>query len=278
MVRLDVRSARHAGFTQFELAIILAVVGMLAALEVPRFLESVERAKASEAFAYLSAVRSAQERYLALHGEYSPDLSQTRPPRSSAAILHSQSPGARRNGADEQLMVAHVDPSQPGPLWPVHSRLHRRGFRPGKVGNPEAAGHQPVHHDRRQSLMPQRLTRLIQASSRLLADIHHRPPAGQPLLRLVGEGPDVPAGRVIPGAVPLVDHVKLESGHGGGVEPIDLVLALLERNNPGVITEIDEAGNERVVSRDPAGEAGEEEAISGCMNGLISRGRPSSQH
>jgi type IV pilus assembly protein PilA len=74
MLGPDVRSARRAGFTHFELAIILAVVGMLAVLEVPRFLESVEKAKASEAFAYLSAVRSSQERYLALHGEYSPDL------------------------------------------------------------------------------------------------------------------------------------------------------------------------------------------------------------
>jgi Tfp pilus assembly protein PilE len=42
----------------------------LAAFGVPRFLKSVERTKASEAFAYLSAVRSAQERYIAKEGVY----------------------------------------------------------------------------------------------------------------------------------------------------------------------------------------------------------------
>jgi Tfp pilus assembly protein PilE len=37
---------------------------------VPRFLQSVERAKAAEAFAYLSSVRAAQERYQARQGTY----------------------------------------------------------------------------------------------------------------------------------------------------------------------------------------------------------------
>lgn len=43
---------------------------MLAAFGVPRFLQSVEKSKASEAFNYLSAVQSAQERYIAQNGIY----------------------------------------------------------------------------------------------------------------------------------------------------------------------------------------------------------------
>jgi type IV pilus assembly protein PilA len=43
---------------------------VLAAFGVPRFLKSVERTKASEAFSYLSAVRAAQERYIAKEGIY----------------------------------------------------------------------------------------------------------------------------------------------------------------------------------------------------------------
>ena len=53
------------GFTLVELAVVIVIIGVLAAFGVPQFLKSVERSKAAEAFNYLSAVRSAQERYLA---------------------------------------------------------------------------------------------------------------------------------------------------------------------------------------------------------------------
>jgi len=58
------------GFTLVELAVVIVIIGVLAAFGVPQFLKSVERSKAAEAFNYLSAVRSAQERYLAKEGVY----------------------------------------------------------------------------------------------------------------------------------------------------------------------------------------------------------------
>lgn len=60
----------RGGFTLVELAVVVVIIGVLAAFGVPRFLESVERSKASEAFGYLAAVRSAQERYQAREGHY----------------------------------------------------------------------------------------------------------------------------------------------------------------------------------------------------------------
>jgi type II secretory pathway pseudopilin PulG len=57
-----------------ELAVVIVIIGVLAAFGVPRFLKSVERSKAAEAFSYLAAVRSAQERYQAQNGTYSSDL------------------------------------------------------------------------------------------------------------------------------------------------------------------------------------------------------------
>ena len=68
-------SGTRKGFTLVELAVVIVIIGVLAAFGVPRFLKSVERTKASEAFAYLSAVRGAQERYIAKEGIYADEIS-----------------------------------------------------------------------------------------------------------------------------------------------------------------------------------------------------------
>ncbi len=66
---------QRKGFTLVELAVVVVIIGVLAAFGVPRFLQSVERSKASEAFAYLSAVRTAQERYHAREATYADQVS-----------------------------------------------------------------------------------------------------------------------------------------------------------------------------------------------------------
>ncbi|MCE5277747.1 MAG: prepilin-type N-terminal cleavage/methylation domain-containing protein [Planctomycetaceae bacterium] len=62
------------GFTLVELAVVVVIIGVLAAFAVPRFLASVERSKAAEAFNFLSSIQAAQERYHARQGTYADDL------------------------------------------------------------------------------------------------------------------------------------------------------------------------------------------------------------
>jgi type IV pilus assembly protein PilA len=62
------------GFTLVELAVVIVIIGVLAAFAVPRFRASVERSKAAEAFNYLSSIQAAQERYHAKQGTYASDL------------------------------------------------------------------------------------------------------------------------------------------------------------------------------------------------------------
>lgn len=64
----------QAGFSLVELTIAVIVIGVLATFAVPRYMRTVERAKAGEAFAYLSEIASSQARYNAQHGEYSSTL------------------------------------------------------------------------------------------------------------------------------------------------------------------------------------------------------------
>ncbi len=64
------RKPSNAGYSLVEVTIAVIVLGVLSTFAVPRYMKTVERAKASEAFAYLAEVSSAQARYNAQHGEY----------------------------------------------------------------------------------------------------------------------------------------------------------------------------------------------------------------
>src|SRR5262245_9785150 len=71
MMRRPVFSLKPAkGFTFVELAVVIVIIGVLSAFGVPKFLQSVEKSKVTEAFDYLSAIQSAQARYLAQYPVY----------------------------------------------------------------------------------------------------------------------------------------------------------------------------------------------------------------
>ncbi len=75
MQRFASSQRTRKGFTLVELAVVIVIIGVLAAFGVPRFLQSVEKSKAAESFNYLSAIQGSEERYLAQNGVYASAIS-----------------------------------------------------------------------------------------------------------------------------------------------------------------------------------------------------------
>lgn len=94
------------GFTLIELMIVVAIIGILAAIAIPNFLKMQLRAKAGEGKVNLAAIRTAQESYYAEVGFYVP--------WSSKPMSAGTPPGQAKVPWDSTLCSFPPSSSDPG--------------------------------------------------------------------------------------------------------------------------------------------------------------------
>ncbi|MEN9543883.1 MAG: hypothetical protein RLZZ598_716 [Pseudomonadota bacterium] len=98
----DTPSARHeCGFSLIELLIAVVVVGILAAIAFPSFMDSIRKSRRSEAFTALNNVQQAQERFRSNNANYTTNL--------------TSSP----NNSDESLRGLGLTASTPGGYYTI---------------------------------------------------------------------------------------------------------------------------------------------------------------
>jgi prepilin-type N-terminal cleavage/methylation domain-containing protein len=71
---LNSRKNKEQGFTLIELLVVIIIIGILAAIALPSFLNQANKARQSEAQTYVSAINRGQQAYYLEKSEFAPTL------------------------------------------------------------------------------------------------------------------------------------------------------------------------------------------------------------
>ena len=123
-----IRNRKSKGFTLIELMIVVAIIGILAAIAIPNFLNMRKKAMSTEAKSNLGNLRTMEEAYRMEYGSYTASLTN---------LDYIQPAGARYSytvaaaGANDCTLVAD------GQVSPVDSETWHLVIAGGVAGQPE---------------------------------------------------------------------------------------------------------------------------------------------
>ena len=119
---------RKGGFTLIELMIVVAIIGILAAIAIPNFLRFQLKAKTSEGKTNLAAIRTAEQSYYSEYGRYVSSAGAG--PRLTAVgqredRLRRRRPASRRSAGRPRARCTSATRSAPTRSAPASSRRRR---------------------------------------------------------------------------------------------------------------------------------------------------------
>jgi len=94
---------QRKGFTLIELMIVVAIIGILAAIAIPNFLRFQLKAKSSEGKTNLAAIRTAEQSYYSEFGFYVSALPSPEEPGLNLKVPFVQNPGNAAGEGFDQL-------------------------------------------------------------------------------------------------------------------------------------------------------------------------------
>ncbi len=109
---LQVARKQGGGFTLIELLVVIIILGILAAIALPAYLNQIQKGKQSEAKAYISTLNKGQKAYFTLKGAYgnSIDLLGVGVPASTANYTYALSTQTS-NHISDNYAIATATPS-----------------------------------------------------------------------------------------------------------------------------------------------------------------------
>jgi len=123
---------KQRGFTLIELMIVIAIIGILAAVAIPAYTNYLSRSKVTEAFSLLMGMRMPAEEYMATTGNFPNDVTLLGGAKTSGRYVDDISHGANstygqgyvalmKQGLGEIALLYKPDPAiglgGPGGIW-----------------------------------------------------------------------------------------------------------------------------------------------------------------
>ncbi|MCP3712126.1 type II secretion system GspH family protein [Paraburkholderia sp. CNPSo 3274] len=104
-----VRMHKARGFTLIELVVVMAIIGLLLTIAVPRYMHSIERGKEQVRQQNVAVMRNAIDQYYGDNGQYPETLDELVAKHYLRAV-----PVDPVNGDDKWAVIASPDENKPG--------------------------------------------------------------------------------------------------------------------------------------------------------------------